>query len=228
MLTREDPEAHQEAQSRASRFHREPRVRPGHPGKRRCSVLAPALGGKHLDPGHPAPQRPSRALLSAPEAPQRPRALPSPALPAQHRRPCPTPAGGPGDLAALPGLTSAENRGESTASRVRVRPPPRLRLALGSAPWLPRTPRRLQQPSSSPALNPHPSTRPRRQAGCGLRRCGPTMHSPIGLNALPPSSTTLCYWSILSKGQARRRAGPWEAERRVDSGLRLKAVSQWD
>lgn len=184
---------------------------------------------KHLDPGHPARQRPRRALLRAAEAPQRPRALPSPALPAQHRRPGPTPAAGPGDLAALPGLTSAENRGERTASRVRVRPPPRLRLALGSAPWPPRTPAACSSPRPLPPSTLTPlSTRPRRRAGCGLRRCGPTMRGPIGLNALPPSSTTRYYWSILSKGQARRRAGPWEAERRVDSGLRLKAVSPWD
>lgn len=169
MLTREDPEAHWQAQSRASRFHREPRVRPGHPGKRRCGVLAPALGGKHLDPGHPAPQRPRRALPSAAEAPQRPRALPSPALPAQHRRPGPTPAAGPGDLAALPGLTSAENRGERTASRVRVRPPPRLRLALGSAPWLPRTPAACSSPRPLPPSPLTPLLAPAAELGaaCG-------------------------------------------------------------
>lgn len=73
--------------------------------------------------------------------------------------------------------------------------------------------RRLPQPSASPALSPQPSARPRRPAGCGLRRCSQTTKSSIGLNAPPPSSITLCYWSILSKGLGRGRAGSWEVER---------------
>lgn len=151
--------------------------------------------------------RPPQCSGSAPEAPHP--AQPCPALPCPpstaapvlrplrarrpRRAPGPHLRGESGKAHSFPGPSAAA---ASPAARAGLRP-----LAAAQ-------PRRLQQPSSSPALNPHPSTRPRRQAGCGLQRCGPTIRNPIGLNALLPSSITPYYWSISSKGQARRRAGP--------------------
>lgn len=181
----------------------------------------------------PRPRAP-RAAATSPRPPQRSRGAPEAPGPAQPCPPRPAPpprpyarcgprrprrAPGPhlrGESGRAHGFPGPSAAAASPAARAGLRP-----LAAAH-------PCCLQQPSSSPALTPHPSTRPRRRAGCGLRSCGPTMCSSIGLNALPPSSTTLYYWSILSKGQTRSRAGHWEAERRVDSGLRLKAVSLWD
>lgn len=170
---------------------------------------------------HPRPrtrwqaQRPrapcARSDLAAPSSVQarRPR---GPGLGHCPARPAPPPRPyarcGPRDLAALAGLTSAENRGAACSfpgsSAARASPAARA----GLRPLAAAHPRRLPQPSASPALGPQPSARPRRPAGCGLRRCSRTTHSSIGLNAPPPSSTALSHWSVLSKGLGRGRACP--------------------
>lgn len=177
-----------------------------------------------LRPGHPAPQRPRRALLSAVEAPQRPRALPSPALPAQHRRPGPTPAAGPetsprsraspprrmGKSAQLPGSEC----GRRLACGSRWAPPPGCR-----APPPPAAALVLSRPQPSPLYSPPP----------------PSWVRPAALrpnNAQPHWSerpTAVQHYSLLlvnlQQGAGPEKGGSSEVERRVDSGLRLKAAS---
>lgn len=132
----------------------------------------------------PRPRAPGAAATS-PRPPQCSGSAPGAPRPAQPcpARPAPPPRSyarcGPGDLAALPGLTSAENREKRTASRVRVRPPPRLRLALGSAPWLPRTPAACSSPRPLPPSTLTPLLAPAAKLGAACSAAAQQCAAPL-------------------------------------------------
>lgn len=158
------------------------------------------------------------------EAPQRPRALPSPALPAQHRRPGPTPAAGPetslrsraspprriGKSSQLPGSEC----GRRLACGSRWAPPPDCR-----APPPPAAALVLSRPQPSPLYSPPPPNWVRPAA---LRPNKAWPHWSGRPSAVQHYSLLLVN---LKQGAGPEKGGSWEVERRVDSGLRLKAAS---
>lgn len=155
--------AHQSAQNRAA-TSTEAHVRRGPAWEATMPGPRPRTRRQAQRPRAP------RAAATSPRPPRRRRGAPGApqlchARPAQHRRPGPTPTAGSGDLAALAGLTSAENRGAA-----RSFPGPSAARA-----W----------PAARAGLRPLAAAHPRRRPAAAL---GLSRPQPSAFGSPPPPS----------------------------------------